>query len=436
MKTDLSKLIRERPIYILFLTFFVVFVVLSVDAVCNPRTVQSPEYDHSTNTSEIEEKEENSNIVVLEESDEEYIMLSIEPVPESVSGKLDKISENYGAAAVQVAVIKDGFVRYTYNYGYANIKESIPVTDDTKFRLASLSKPCTAMAVMTLYDDGLIDLDADISNYLGYKVRNPEYPDTVITPRMLMSHTSSIIDSQSFIDARNDSSSVPLQDLLQKKSSYSKNQPGVQYSYSNFGVAVLAAASERIVNEHFSQYAHKRIFGRMGIDCEYLASMISAQDKIANIYSSGKSLQWSVNRQLNEKDRDQIANTYHIYQGNLTVSAKDYADLLCVLMNRGKYKDERILSEKSVEIILSTQFSNDEVNQCLCLQILEKVVPGRRMFCHTGSCYGSYNSFAFDPEYKNGVVVITTGANANKNSSGLYDICADMIREIYNGEIL
>jgi CubicO group peptidase (beta-lactamase class C family) len=90
---------------------------------------------------------------------------------------------------------KNGQVVWQRSYGYANLQDSIAVTDTTSFLLASISKTFTATAIMQLWERGLFDLDEDVNNHLDFDVRNPYYPDSAITFRMLMTHTSTIHDN-------------------------------------------------------------------------------------------------------------------------------------------------------------------------------------------------------------------------------------------------
>lgn len=346
---------------------------------------------------------------------------------------LDKISSSYGATAVQVAVIKNGMVGAIYNYGYADKTNKKPVITETAFRVASLSKLIDTMAVMKLSEEEKIDVDSDIGTFLGYQVRSGKYPSIPITPRMLMTHTSSIVDSQSFLKSRNSSSSVSLKKLLSQSSSYSGNRPGRSHHYSNFGIAVLAAAAEKEAGQPFYEYTEQVLFKPLDIKGSFLASRLENPDNIACLYNTRGQASYTVKRQLNEKCKNESGQTHHIYQGNLTISAVDYAKLLCVLLNKGKGENgKKILLSESVSEILKVQYESGNTCSCLCNFISDGIVKGRTMHYHTGSNFGMYSSFAFDTNDLSGVVVLTSGANAKKESSGVYNICGDIIRKIYS----
>ena len=365
-------------------------------------------------------------------SEAERTVIPMRETEDDLRGNLDKIAKSYGAAAVQIAAIKNGAVAEYYNYGSADKSGKKPVTADTVFRAASLSKLIDAMAVMKLSEEGRMDIDADTGYYLGYRVRSPKYPDTVITPRMLMTHTSGIVDSGTFLKSRNSTSSTPLKKLLSLSSSYSGNRPGKAHRYSNFGAAVLAAAAEKSTGTPFYEYTENELFQPLGIKGSFLASRIADPDTIACLYDTGGRPSYSIQRQLREKCAEELGQTHHIYQGNITISATDYARLLCVLLNGGKGENgQQVLSSDSVNEILKVQYSDGGIRCGLCNFLSDGIVKGRTMHYHTGSNFGMYSSFAFDTDDATGVVVLTSGANAKKERSGVYNICGDMIREIY-----
>ena len=105
---------------------------------------------------------------------------------------IDSISEKYGAVGVQVAIVHNGKIVGTYAYGWATL-DTDPMTADHKIRAASISKVVIGITTMLLQEDGIIDIDADMGDYWGADVRNGSYPDTPITIRSILTHTSSLL---------------------------------------------------------------------------------------------------------------------------------------------------------------------------------------------------------------------------------------------------
>jgi len=94
--------------------------------------------------------------------------------------------------SVAACIIKNDQTVWKFAYGYANREEGKPASDETSYLLASISKTITGTAVMQLHENGLIDLDIDVSQYLPFSVRHPQYPDVIITTRMILAHRSGL----------------------------------------------------------------------------------------------------------------------------------------------------------------------------------------------------------------------------------------------------
>ena len=106
----------------------------------------------------------------------------------------------------------DGRIVWSRGYGWANIASAAPVTPDTDFMLASISKTVMATAAMQAVEDGLLALDADVNAVLPFAVRNPGHPAVPITLRRLLTHTASLRDNWGIWDhfySRGDSAAAP-----------------------------------------------------------------------------------------------------------------------------------------------------------------------------------------------------------------------------------
>lgn len=134
---------------------------------------------------------------------------------------------------------------------------------DDPVRVASISKLVTAIAVMRLVDEGRIDLDRDIGEYLGFTVRNPAFPDRPVTLRHLLSHTSGIRDTIDYL--------LPLDGSLQAVLSnpsiwFPAHKPGDYFSYANLNSPVIAATIEAATRERFDRLVAKKVLSPMRLD--------------------------------------------------------------------------------------------------------------------------------------------------------------------------
>ncbi len=111
-----------------------------------------------------------------------------------------QIMKDQDIVGMSLAVVKGGKIIYTNSFGYKDIESNTSLTNTDIFRIASISKSFSATAIMQLAEAKKLSLDDDFSKLVGFKVRNPNFPDAVITLRMVMSHTSSINDSQGYFN--------------------------------------------------------------------------------------------------------------------------------------------------------------------------------------------------------------------------------------------
>lgn len=174
-----------------------------------------------------------------------------------------EVSARGGGAAV--GIIKDGECLFTNGYGLANIEWQMPVAPDTIFRLGSISKPLTALAIMTLVEDGKLTLETAIDEYLP-PLENATAPVTV---QHLLSHTSGV---RSFNGTREfvvslGRQQISLEDLLrhvlQRPCDFA---PGAKWRYSNSGYVLLSYLTEKATGLSFGRYLQRRIFEPLGMN--------------------------------------------------------------------------------------------------------------------------------------------------------------------------
>ncbi len=135
-------------------------------------------------------------------------------------------------------------------------------TPDTLVRVASVSKLVTALGVMRLVEAGTLDLDRDVSDDLGWRLRNPAFPGTPITLRMLLSHTSGLLDA-------GDDYAVPLGRSLRDAigpQNWSAHAPGTWFHYTNYNFPVVATVMERATGERFDRLMARLILTPLGLD--------------------------------------------------------------------------------------------------------------------------------------------------------------------------
>jgi CubicO group peptidase (beta-lactamase class C family) len=149
----------------------------------------------------------------------------------------------------------------------------LPVTPTTKARVASISKIATALTLIQLAEEGKIDLDFDCSGPLGFTLRHPAFPDSPITPRMILSHTSGVRDGGGYSGIVGETMTdffVPGGKRWEDGSHWAKlDLPLGHFAYSNLGMGLIAQMAERVSGERFDKLAKRLVFDPLSIDAGF-----------------------------------------------------------------------------------------------------------------------------------------------------------------------
>ncbi|MDZ7319443.1 MAG: beta-lactamase family protein [candidate division KSB1 bacterium] len=184
---------------------------------------------------------------------------------QSRSHQVDQLFQIYNqpnAPGAAIMVIKNGKPILKKTYGLANIETATPVTSNTNFRLASVTKQFTALCILMLIEKQLLSLDQTLTDIF------PDFPayGQKITVRHLLTHTSGLIDYEDLIP---DSATVQVLDRdvlrMMKAQDSTYFEPGTQYRYSNSGYAVLAMIVEKVSGQSFATFLKSRIFDPLGM---------------------------------------------------------------------------------------------------------------------------------------------------------------------------
>lgn len=346
-----------------------------------------------------------------------------------IQAAVDAAAQKYGAAGVQVAVIENGEVTDTYAYGWATKNED-PMTANHRMRVASISKVMIGVTAMLLREDGIVDLDQDISAYWDCEVKNPKYPNKPITLRNMLSHTSSIINGGDDMSRAYASVRSRLQ-----SGGYSGAVPGDigYWSYNNYAFGVLGMTLELAADRTVDEILREKLYTTMGIDAAYYAGDIENTDMLATLYRNTGEVSRSVAAQKNlHADPTPGANGTS-FAGGLTISASDLGKLIALLAADGRYEGLQLLSEESVEL-METRYEQPVPGgsyQALPLRYWPELYGRNGIYYHTGSAYGVFNCASYDPETGDGVVVLTIGASGAKDDYGIYKVCAAINDYVY-----
>ena len=258
---------------------------------------------------------------------------------------LESIAARSGAVCGTVVLSRKGQVFLTWSFGGAD--------EDTCFRIASITKWVTAIGLMTLYDEGKLDLDKDISTYLGFTVRNPAYPNTPITARMLMTHTSSLSAEASNYHPDWTRIGKKGYDPIFNESI----EPGTQYVYADYNGALFGCLIEAISKQSVQNYLDQKVFKPLGLTAAYSPKFLPAGTKARDLLNPNGKVQISVqkdrNRTYNNKADPKGNNGYTV--GKLYINASSLTKLAQMMCNGGELNGVRILQTQTVRLMESEQ---------------------------------------------------------------------------------
>lgn len=298
-------------------------------------------------------------------------------------------------------------------FGMARLKPQTPVTPQTCFRIASVSKLVMSFAALSLAEDGLLDLDADIGAYLGYGVRSPHAPHTPITARMLLTHTAAITDGGPY-GTRGMQSGCTLRELLHDPDSFTSYAPGTAFHYANLGAGAMGVVLERAAGMPFDDILQSRVFHPLGIRASYDPRRIAPAGDLADGYSVRGILPPRLRYDaagLSARPPEPFdpERDYLIAAGRMITDSAGMAQLIRLLASRDGMG---VISSSSLHQMRAPQDGMPGIlsaGRGLNTAFLPGVFDGFSPVGHQGVAYGMCAELFADPASGAGVGVMTSG---------------------------
>ena len=324
---------------------------------------------------------------------------------------------------------KDGYLE-NIQTGYSSIEKEEFTKDTSIYRIASISKVIVAIGLLKLYEKGLVDIDEDISKYLGFKVRNPKYPNDLITLRMIMAQSSSIIDDGIFEDGiykGYDGSNctddyIKLEELLTPGSNrfykgYSEFKPGTNFIYSNLGCGILACVCEKITNIYFPEYIKEEVLHPLGIYSGFRLEDLKYPENLVTHYT------YDNKKFVSYRDYDSfkkvqclkypLGDNFRGVAGGLYITAYDLSKIMQMLMNKGIYNNTRILKDETVLEMEKVQWEGLATDPTYKKKGLQMIIMDEftksPFHGHFGNAYGLRSFMLYNEN--GGIIFLCNGAN-------------------------
>lgn len=346
------------------------------------------------------------------------------------------IMTKYDAVGASVAVVKGDEIIYNQSFGFRDLATQEPLENDDVFRIASISKSFVATGLMQLVDAGKLSLDDDVGKLIGFPIRNPNYPDSVITLRMVLSHTSSISDKNGYftLDTFN-----PEKNSDWAKA-YNDYAPGTSYQYCNLNFNLAGSILEKHSGERFDQYVRKHVLEPLGLYASYNVNELDSMrfatlytyDADSNRFIASPAAYRSPSMALKDYKMGYSAPIFSP-TGGMKISAADLATYMTMHMNYGVLGNTRILSKESARTMQTSVPAGKGYG--LALQTKDDLISGEIMKGHTGLAYGLNSAMFFQPQEKFGFVVIINGSRTSYTDD-FPDIHRDLINCLYRHFVL
>ncbi|MGZ4871295.1 MAG: serine hydrolase domain-containing protein [Candidatus Angelobacter sp.] len=299
--------------------------------------------------------------------------LTVADVHAFLDGFVPMQLEREDIAGAVVLVVKDGAIFFAKGYGYSDVEKRTPVTvDATLFRPGSVSKLFTWTAVMQLVEQGKLELDRDINEYLDFKV--PAKFDKPITLRNIMTHTPGFEEQIKDLISEE---ATPIATLKQHLVTHIPERifpPGTTPAYSNYGASLAGYIVERVSGRPFNDYVKDNIFKPLGMAHSSFAQPLPAELK--GLMSTGY--------KLGSGKPKPFEIIEEAPAGGLAATAADMARFMIAHLQNGKIENAQILRPETAAQMHSRQFGLSPALNGMCLGFYEEARNGRRIIGHGG----------------------------------------------------
>lgn len=249
---------------------------------------------------------------------------------------IDRIMVDYQQAAPQpgivYGIVKDGRLVHVRGLGVQDVEARRPVTPDSLFRIASMSKAFTALAILKLRDEGKLALD-DPAERHAPELRNWRYPTSdspKITVRNLLTHTTGFVEDNPWGDRQQPLPEAEFSALLNAGVPWSR-APGLAYEYSNLGYATLGRIIRNVSRQSYQAYIGRSIFAPLGMTSTTFDIFKSPAERRAIGY------RWQDGEWVREPD---MADGTFGAMGGVETSANDYAKWVAFLLSAWPARDD------------------------------------------------------------------------------------------------
>jgi len=340
--------------------------------------------------------------------------------------RVAEVLDRWPCAGVAIAVVHDGSPKWFFSHGVADVGSGEPITEDTVFRIGSITKTVTAVAVMQLSEQGIVDLDAPASDYLRAFQLIPAEDSFRPTVRHLLTHTAGVGYWRRFADLfqpwigagdrAGRSGALPLTEYY-RRGLRVEVEPGTRWAYSNHGFAALGQIVEDVSGQPLDQYLGERIFAPTGMDHTDLIRSERVRSRLATGYVlRSRGLKPVADREVPTPGGAGIYST-----------AADVARYIAALQQIYAGGNGSVLKPESLASMFQPHFQLDPRLPGMGLAFELGEESGHKTVEKTGIVSGFHSAMMLAPDDRIGVLALTnTGGLDGRNA--MAPLAAGLVR--------
>jgi CubicO group peptidase (beta-lactamase class C family) len=321
--------------------------------------------------------------------------------------RISGILNRHPAVGLAVGVVRNGRLEFFHGHGLADIATRTPVTEDTVFRIGSITKTLTAIAVMQLCEQGLVDLDAPANDYLrAYTLAPANTAHRPATVRHLLTHTAGlpqlVYPSRAFKPLLGET--VPYGRRVPTPAEFYRGrlrliaEPGTRHTYSNHGFTTLGQIVEDVSGQPLGRYFRERIFAPLGM----ADTDLGRSDRVQSRLATGYALRSGGPRPVSDCDLVTIG------AGAVYSTTRDMASYVTALLG-GANEHGSVLKAETLTSMFAPQYQPDPRLPGIGLAFFRRDIGGHLVVEHDGLVPGFSSQMSLAPDDGAGVVAFTNG---------------------------
>lgn len=320
---------------------------------------------------------------------------------------VEELMQREHIAGAAVAVAQHGQVIFEQGFGYRDVQQQLPVTPDTIFGIASVSKSFTALAIMQLQDSGLLSVDDPVIKCLPELKLQGVNEMSAIKVRHLLSHTTGLPPMRRRQDISNFAEHI---EFLRTEEYTMLGRPGEYFSYCNDTFLLLGAIIERLTGRIYRKYMTENVLDAL---CMYRSTY--SIEELTRFSDVTVPYQWNGERQNWDAQEWPALGNFEV-GGGVRSSARDLLKYGQVYTSGGQYHGQQIVSSQSINSLRQPMYrSGRKTWYCFALQVTADH-QGYTLVEHGGNQIGVASNFGFVPEQGIAVVVLTNTSGASASA--------------------